>query len=171
MRILDGFNAPLASSAAACERTALTAGPEDGCPSWVWGPGPSSNAVRGNGHRCRPWPLLAGVADNDQFVMSKRLAVLPSRSWCWSRCLSQRAPGLPRTPVGYRYGQPSRLRWCRWSNRGLSACLSIRSYLEHTGLTYHVGVTYPAWTDNSNCIGGNPDGTNTMDIYIGRVRY
>ena len=44
-------------------------------------------------------------------------------------------------------------------------------YWDYSGLAYHGGYFYPAWADNSNATGGNPDGTLQMDIYVAKVRY
>jgi hypothetical protein len=44
-------------------------------------------------------------------------------------------------------------------------------YLDYTGLAFYGGYFYPAWADNSNTTGGNPNGTGQMDIYVARVRY
>lgn len=41
---------------------------------------------------------------------------------------------------------------------------------DYTGLAFHDGVFYPAWADNSNSTGDNPDGTyTTLDVYTARV--
>jgi hypothetical protein len=50
----------------------------------------------------------------------------------------------------------------------------VCDYCDYTGLAFYGGYFYPAWADNSNATGGNPDsnnGTGGMDIYVGRVRY
>ena len=52
-------------------------------------------------------------------------------------------------------------------------------YFDYTGLAYYGGFFYPAWAENSNVPGGNPDfpdscGSCTnrqMDIFVARVRY
>lgn len=43
-------------------------------------------------------------------------------------------------------------------------------YGDYTGLAFFDGSFYPAWADNSNSTGDNPDGTlNNMDIYTARI--
>jgi hypothetical protein len=44
-------------------------------------------------------------------------------------------------------------------------------YGDYTGLSFVAGRAYPAWADNSNSTGDNPDGTlNEFDVYTARVR-
>src|SRR6266700_1663416 len=39
-------------------------------------------------------------------------------------------------------------------------------YGDYTGLSFYGGIAHPAWSDNSNSIGNNPDGTlHQLDIY------
>jgi hypothetical protein len=43
-------------------------------------------------------------------------------------------------------------------------------YGDYSGLTFHNGVFFPSWADNSNSTGDNPDGTlDAMDLYTARV--
>ena len=43
-------------------------------------------------------------------------------------------------------------------------------YGDYTGLSFYGGVAHPAWSDNSNSTGNNPDGTlNKLDIYTAAV--
>jgi hypothetical protein len=43
-------------------------------------------------------------------------------------------------------------------------------YGDYTGLSYYGGIAHPAWADNSNSTGNNPDGTlNALDIYTAAV--
>jgi hypothetical protein len=44
-------------------------------------------------------------------------------------------------------------------------------YFDYTGLAYYGGYFYPAWADNSNSAGGNTNGINQMDIYVGKVGF
>lgn len=42
---------------------------------------------------------------------------------------------------------------------------------DYTGLSFHGGVLYPSWADDSNSTGDNPDGARTtLDVYIAAVR-
>ncbi len=44
-------------------------------------------------------------------------------------------------------------------------------YGDYTGLSFHAGVFYPIWADNSNSTGDNPNGTlNQFDLYTARVQ-
>jgi hypothetical protein len=44
-------------------------------------------------------------------------------------------------------------------------------YGDYTGLDFYGGAFYPAWADNSNSTGDNPDGTlDELDIYTAMVR-
>jgi hypothetical protein len=47
------------------------------------------------------------------------------------------------------------------------------NYYDYTGLTYYGGYFYPAWADNSNVTGNNPDGSsnNGMDVYVAKVHF
>jgi len=40
---------------------------------------------------------------------------------------------------------------------------------DYIGIAYHGGKFYPAWPDNSNSTGDNPDGTSEFDIYTAKV--
>ena len=41
---------------------------------------------------------------------------------------------------------------------------------DYTGLGFTFGVAHPAWADNSNSTGDNPDGTlHGLDVYIAAV--
>jgi hypothetical protein len=41
---------------------------------------------------------------------------------------------------------------------------------DYTGLDFYAGVFFPAWADNSNSTGDNPDGAlTTLDVYTARV--
>ena len=43
-------------------------------------------------------------------------------------------------------------------------------YGDYTGLSFHGGLAYPSWSDNSNSTGTNPDGTlKKLDIYTAAV--
>ncbi len=43
-------------------------------------------------------------------------------------------------------------------------------YGDYTGLSYFGGVAHPAWSDNSNSTGNNPDGTlHKLDIYTAAI--
>lgn len=42
-------------------------------------------------------------------------------------------------------------------------------YGDYAGLAYEAGSFYPAWADNSNSTGDNPNGATTMDVYTARV--
>jgi hypothetical protein len=44
-------------------------------------------------------------------------------------------------------------------------------YGDYTGLSFYAGVAHPAWADNSNSTGNNPDGAlHQLDIYTASVR-
>ena len=44
-------------------------------------------------------------------------------------------------------------------------------YGDYTGLSFFGGVAHPAWSDNSNSAGTNPDGAlHQLDIYTAAVR-
>jgi hypothetical protein len=44
-------------------------------------------------------------------------------------------------------------------------------YGDYSGLAFYGGIAHPAWSDNSNSAGNNPDGTlHQLDIYTARVR-
>jgi hypothetical protein len=44
-------------------------------------------------------------------------------------------------------------------------------YGDYTGLSFYGGIAHPAWADNSNSTGNNPDGTlHQLDIYTAAVR-
>jgi len=44
-------------------------------------------------------------------------------------------------------------------------------YGDYSGLSFVGGVAHPAWSDNSNSTGNNPDGTlHQLDIYTAAVR-
>ena len=43
-------------------------------------------------------------------------------------------------------------------------------YGDHSGLSFYAGVAHPAWADNSNSTGDNPDGAlHKLDIYTAAV--
>ena len=43
-------------------------------------------------------------------------------------------------------------------------------YGDYTGLSFYGGVAHPAWSDNSNSTGNNPDGRlHQLDIYSAAV--
>jgi hypothetical protein len=43
-------------------------------------------------------------------------------------------------------------------------------YGDYTGLSFHGGLAHPAWSDNSNSTGDNPDGAlSDLDIYTAAV--
>src|SRR5436309_3296745 len=43
-------------------------------------------------------------------------------------------------------------------------------YGDYSGLSFYGGVAHPAWSDNSNSTGDNPDGTlHKLDIYTASV--
>lgn len=45
-------------------------------------------------------------------------------------------------------------------------CCADLDYGDYTGLAFEDGFFYPAWADNSNSTGDNPNGTlNRMDVY------
>jgi hypothetical protein len=44
-------------------------------------------------------------------------------------------------------------------------------YGDYTGLSFYGGIAHPAWSDNSNSTGNNPDGTlHELDIYTTAIR-
>jgi hypothetical protein len=47
-------------------------------------------------------------------------------------------------------------------------CLDL-DYGDYTGLAYHAMRFYPAWADNSNSTGDNPDGATSFEIYTAKV--
>jgi hypothetical protein len=43
-------------------------------------------------------------------------------------------------------------------------------YGDYSGLSFYGGIAHPAWSDNSNSTGNNPDGTlHQLDIYTASV--
>jgi hypothetical protein len=45
-------------------------------------------------------------------------------------------------------------------------------YGDYSALDFHAGVARPAWADNSNSAGANPDGTlHSFDLYTAQVAY
>jgi hypothetical protein len=43
-------------------------------------------------------------------------------------------------------------------------------YGDYTGLSYYGGIAHPAWADNSNSTGNNPDGAlHALDIYTAAI--
>ena len=42
-------------------------------------------------------------------------------------------------------------------------------YGDYTGLFFHNGFFFPAWADNSNSTGDNPDGATTFDVYTAKI--
>ena len=43
-------------------------------------------------------------------------------------------------------------------------------YGDYTGLSFYGGIAHPAWSDNSNSTGNNPDGAlHQLDIYTAAV--
>jgi hypothetical protein len=41
---------------------------------------------------------------------------------------------------------------------------------DYSGLAFHGGIAYPAWADNSNSTGTNPDGTvHQLDVFTAAV--
>jgi hypothetical protein len=43
-------------------------------------------------------------------------------------------------------------------------------YGDYSGLAFYGGIAHPAWSDNSNSTGNNPDGTlHQLDIYTASV--
>ena len=43
-------------------------------------------------------------------------------------------------------------------------------YGDYSGLAFYGRIAHPAWSDNSNSTGNNPDGTlHQLDIYTARV--
>ena len=43
-------------------------------------------------------------------------------------------------------------------------------YGDYTGLSFYGGIAHPAWSDNSNSTGNNPDGAlHGLDIYTASV--
>jgi hypothetical protein len=43
-------------------------------------------------------------------------------------------------------------------------------YGDYTGLSFDAGTAHPAWSDNSNSTGNNPDGAlHQLDIYTAAV--
>ena len=56
----------------------------------------------------------------------------------------------------------------RASNAGVSG--NGIEFGDYTGLGFAFGVAHPAWADNSNSTGDNPDGVlNALDIYSAAV--
>jgi hypothetical protein len=44
-------------------------------------------------------------------------------------------------------------------------------YGDYSGLSFYGGTAHPAWSDNSNSTGDNPDGAlHQLDIYTAAVR-
>jgi hypothetical protein len=60
-------------------------------------------------------------------------------------------------------------------SKGVSNAADARNgidYGDYTGLTFQDGIAHPAWADNSNSTGDNPDGKlNTFDIYTASVSF
>jgi hypothetical protein len=58
-------------------------------------------------------------------------------------------------------------------SEGTSNALGAESgfdYGDYTHAAFQSGVFYPAWSDNSNSTGNNPDGTlHMLDLYIAAV--
>jgi hypothetical protein len=58
-------------------------------------------------------------------------------------------------------------------SRGTSNATAAQTgfdYGDYTHAGFQSGTFYPAWSDNSNSVGGNPDGTlHQLDLYIARV--
>jgi hypothetical protein len=51
-----------------------------------------------------------------------------------------------------------------------AACCADLDYGDYTGASFDAGVLHPAWADNSNSTGDNPNGTlNRFDVYTARV--
>ena len=45
-------------------------------------------------------------------------------------------------------------------------------YGDYDGLSFYAGVAHPAWSDNSNSTGTNPDGAlSKLDIYTAAIPY
>jgi hypothetical protein len=44
-------------------------------------------------------------------------------------------------------------------------------YFDYTGLAFYGGHLYAGWADNSDRLGGNPDISCGMDIYLAKVQY
>jgi hypothetical protein len=56
------------------------------------------------------------------------------------------------------------------TTNGTVAALGGFDLGDYNGLTFHGGVFYPSWADNSNSTGDNPDGTlRNTDLYTARV--
>lgn len=85
--------------------------------------------------------------------------------------------GVPNTDAQF---------WGAFSNDGLSFTPNFQisagtsnssvsgngiDYGDYDGLSFYGGVAHPAWSDNSNSTGNNPDGTlSKLDIYTAAVR-
>jgi hypothetical protein len=58
-------------------------------------------------------------------------------------------------------------------SQGVSNAVAARNGIDfgdYTGLAFHAGIAMPAWADNSNSTGDNPDGAlHAFDIYTARV--
>ena len=58
-------------------------------------------------------------------------------------------------------------------SRGTSNATAANSgfdYGDYTHAAFESGAFYPAWSDNSNSVGGNPDGTlHKLDLYTAKV--
>jgi hypothetical protein len=85
--------------------------------------------------------------------------------------------GIPNDDAMY-YGAVSRSGGARFSaNVRIAAGASNGDdsnngveYGDYTGMSFYGGAFYPAWADNSNSTGDNPDGTlTTFDIYTSKV--
>ena len=75
--------------------------------------------------------------------------------------------------------------WGAFSNDGLTFTRNIQisagtsnshdahngiDYGDYTGLSFYGGIAHPAWADNSNSTGNNPDGTlHQLDVYTAAV--
>jgi hypothetical protein len=84
--------------------------------------------------------------------------------------------GVANTDAMYAMSfSPDGLTWAtpRMVSDGASNALASRNYVQfgdYTGLGFVAGVAHPAWADNSNSTGDNPNGTlHAFDVYTAAV--
>ena len=103
----------------------------------------------------------------------------------WYDCAKTSAPAGRVTPTGFANDDAQF--WGAFSSNGgasftpnlqISAGTSNShdsgngiDYGDYTGLSFYGGVAHPAWSDNSNSTGTNPDGAlHQLDVYTAAVR-
>ena len=101
----------------------------------------------------------------------------------WYDCRNDRGQGGPGDPDGYRTttprpGPPTPPTAARHSRRTSGSAgappaprtRAASSYGDYTQAAFQSHLFYPAWTDNSDSTGTNPDGRlHQMDLYTARV--